>query len=207
MDINIPDLRNDIKIICPELLTINSNILLFTNYRSGSNSLGLILGHLYRIRFFTELLGYPNLIPEAKKFIKVNQFFVTNIMPDFLKEYNTSFLSNIPSFKINLIRQEKVAQITSLYITELICWQSPPPLPPYTVNLDQNTINRTVKHFIYLDNLRKTDNTKYDLTLTFENIKPLFKYSGQEEFTKPENYQEIYDAVSLKYHHEIDSLP
>ena len=190
----------------PGLIDYKGNILIFANYRTGSTALGMLCSKIKSIQNFPEVLdknSQPQLY-QAKQLIEENNCICVSIMPAEYKIFQNSFLNQIPSYKIHVTRKDKIAQITSLYISAKLakfqCFKNEQ-VEPYVLPIDYNIIDGQINTIKNLNSIAEQTKINYNVTVNFEDIKPLLGQTDIKEFVKPENWNEIYSTVKERYNY------
>lgn len=190
--------------IFSKLISINKPILVFANYRTGSTVLGNYIARTKNILNFPELfnINSTNLLEKAQN---TTTNFMCSIMPDHLDQFQHSFLDNDNNYKIKLTRNDKIAQITSLYIAGQLhkyhcCIDDN--IPPYYLSIDNNIIDMQINIINDGDRLSELFPIKYDITIDYSEIE-LYLHANTYrlcKFVRPINWEEIYAEVSNRYY-------
>ena len=189
----------------PNLISVNSTVIIFGHYRSGTTALTSLISLTKNITNFGELLEedhYEDRI-RAELQLKNKEFFTFNIKPRYYYRLPECFKeSYVPNYKIKLTRKNVVNQLTSLCIQILDNrrgFDPKYPKPDYAVDIKMNDIKRTIYSYLEYVDLHDKINTTFDAEVYFEDILPLFKYSKIKISWKPLNYQELHEIVENEY--------
>lgn len=177
-------------------------VLIVSNYRSGSTAL---LGSLENNPVYS-VYGEPRIIPGAirtdkflQKYHKGEKNYIVKTIIDQIPDMpELQYLLNSDCFKIRLIRDNLVDQVTSYYVslkTEVWNIESEIDNLSRTVEIDDRIIHFAIeticKNEIDLRNL----NIKFDLELVYEDLGTMYNIAtGQLKFIRlipPENINEI----------------
>lgn len=205
MEIIILDdiILDDIEKLFPNLLAFNGTVLIFANYRTGSTALGMLISGVKHMINFTEILDkHDQQLQQAEQLIENNGRFCASIMPGEYVVFRDSFLNHIQSYKIHLTRKNKIDQISSLYVSSQLakfqCFKNEQ-IPSYSLTVDGDIIKAQIGIIKNLDSIAENTKINYNVTVDFEDIRPLLSHTDIKEFVKPSNFEEIQLAVEKQY--------
>jgi hypothetical protein len=184
-------------------------VIIVANYRTGSSALVRILGRKYNLEVFSEPHLDSEQLANLKKYIENGKSnYIVKFMPDYLETvpvYNHIYNSNC--YKIKLTRNDKIAQITSLYIAKMTdIWNNAADMTSlhpekYIVNIDNNIVDLSIKQICTNEKLLDTAQVNFAQHLTYEEIS--FADARMKKLTAPVNYQKLYSYIEKYYNRSI----
>ena len=183
-------------------------VIIVANYRTGSSALVRILGRKYNLEVFSEPHLDSEQLANLKKYIENGKSnYIVKFMPDYLETvpvYNHIYNSNC--YKIKLTRNDKIAQITSLYIAKMTgVWNNVPGMASrpenYTINIDNDIVDLSIKQICTTEKLLDTAQVNFAQHLIYEEIS--FADAGMKKLTAPVNYQKLYSYIETYYNRSI----
>ena len=106
-------------------------------------------------------------------------------------------LLSMPSYKIRLYRRNKIKQIASKYISEVMqksFFAAGEEYEPYECQINLELIDHTIQEMTHIDLLLRDSQIQFDETIAYEDLWQL-DTSWAVKTTQPENLEDIYAAV------------
>lgn len=174
------------------------DFFLIANYRTGSTNLALMIGNLFSVKYMQEVYcKYEtmdcNMSAEDMR-RDPNEPKLFTIMPTGIQYLDRFDLTT--AYFCKLTRRDRVAQLASLYISEMIrIWNifKGDNLQIGNIRIDEDRFDKLASRFI--SDCQKQDSLeiKYDLELVYEDLTLFFslEQSNTLRMPKPKNYEEI----------------
>lgn len=199
----------------PTLLETQGCVIIFGHYRSGTTALTSLIELIKSLENFGELLEEDHDYEDrdrikADVLLKNNNFFVFNVKPRYYYRLPRCFINNhVPNYKIKLTRSNLIDQLTSLCVQTLddrTGFDPRYPKPDYAVNIRIDVVRRCIYSYIDYQSIHDNTTIKFDTEVTYDDIKPLLKYSNIKPAWRPQNYNEIREVVVTEYQLALDRL-
>jgi LPS sulfotransferase NodH len=176
-------------------------VVILANYRSGSTALCRAIANENNILGFSEPSRNPD---RCKAFIECynnNKNYVIKFMPDQFKEFKLykKILSR-DCYKILLTRQNKLDQITSLYIAAMRnVWgrNNKTIQEEYTLSINKKIIDNSIKKILSVDSMLENYREKSDIVLTYEDL-GIIKNIDLIKTDQPKNLEEIKEKIKKR---------
>ena len=178
-------------------------VLLYANYRTGSNVLGGGLAIQNNAKWYPEPIRhaerYKNFI---EHYYSQDTRYIVKFMPDQTNQMKeTADLFNSDCFKIKLTRKNEFEQIVSHYIATMRDqWiQSSSVVDNYSVGIDYSVLDNVIK--IIQENNRSLDNeqTNFDISICYEDLDFTSTATQLHKITPPDNI-EILKKIIRRYY-------
>lgn len=178
-------------------------VLIYANYRTGSNVLGSIIANKYSAKWYPEPLRdkirYENFI---KHYYSDDKNYIVKFMPDQKdKIKETLELYQSDCFKIKLTRKNKLDQLVSYYIAAMRDqWvQSHAVVEDYFLDFNLEVLERVASVIKENDQLLYEDTTVFDYTLDYEDLDFDNGLSDYHKITPPKNIEILKNIIKRHY--------
>ena len=177
-------------------------IVILTNYRTGSNTLGYALAEQYSAKYFEEPSQDPTRLVDFKQFYYErgqDQKYIIKFMIDQLDDLDVyQELLATDCHKIRLLRLNEVEQCVSYYVAmRRQLWKQETPVidAPYSVDINLRTMSWTTCAILQNNADLRASELKFDEDLIYEELS-LPKEPRFFKTTQPENIDEIRASVA-----------
>jgi hypothetical protein len=175
-------------------------VLLYANYRTGSNLLGKNLAKLCNAAWHNEPVRSTQRLEEFLKSYYSQEKYIVKAMPDqieLIKE--THDLLSSDCFKIRLLRKNEFEQVVSYYIALISDkWvQTDAVVSEYNIPLDYETLNKAISIIKTNNRLLENSTIKFDLTLYYEDLD--FENDLLYKITPPTNIDILKKIIKRVY--------
>lgn len=175
-------------------------VLLYANYRTGSNLLGKHLAKFYNVAWHNEPVRSTQRLDEFLKSYYSQEKYIVKVMPDqieLIKE--TQDLLNSNCFKIRLLRKNEFEQVVSYYIALINNkWvQTNAVVSDYAVPLDYDTLDKAIDIIKNNNRLLENSSINFDLTLYYEDLN--FENDLLYKITPPTNIDILKKVIKRVY--------
>lgn len=187
----------------------NKHIIIFSNYRTGSTVLGLILQKLTNIQFYPEAFLDSDAELRSKMWKSINngEQVLVSIQGDQFTA-NTNYFLNHDSvlnncYSIKLYRKSFLDQFTSFYIatkTEKFSYAEQDSRNEFEVEIDYLMLGKCFDRLTETNKILNDLNYPFDLELTYEDHINAIGAELDTSFLKtpvPKNYTELQNAISI----------
>ncbi len=179
------------------VLPHNTNIVVITNYRTGSTAFCDIVAKKLRLINLDEAF-HPQL--KRKLPTRASQKTIIKIMPDHFDQPGAQdALSN--AYVVGLTRKDLTSQIASFYVCHVSKhWHDVESRDrnDYTIDINTNEIEDQIQYILAMHYKYQTIKNLCQTEFTFENIKQELALSKYTEYKKPKNYDKIYSLVNQR---------
>ena len=178
-------------------------VLLYANYRTGSNVLGSELAIKYKAKWYPEPIRnaerYKNFI---EHYHSDDTRYIVKFMPDQTNQIvETAELFNSDCFKIKLTRKNEFDQIVSHYIASMRDqWvQSSPSVSNYSVDLDYTVLENVIQVIQSNNRLLDEEDNKFDVSLCYEDLNFTDNSTLLHKITPPDNIELLRKIIRRYY--------
>lgn len=180
-------------------------VVIYANYRSGSNVLGKSLAAEYNAKWYPEpIRDTTRYTSFLNHYYSEDKKYIVKFMPDQKDQIKeTKDIFNSDCFKIRLIRKDEFEQIVSYYIAS--CrdqWvQNTPTVGEYSLGIDYKILEFVIETIKNNNKKLYEDQTVFDHTLFYEDLD--FENNASHIFktTPPKNIDSLRSIIKRIYDH------